>query len=337
MFSSRNTIFAIFSATICCVICINIVRIVYVLLTSIQSTSNNIFRIWSWLLPSGSNTWTSILLIVISWITISWLTSSWTYETRSTRNILIVLNKRALCHIVIIIETLANILNLSWLQGSTLILWIRLRTGLLLWCSVEVAWCHRELFHVHLWIGVIWIWHLMILALSQLLLALESNAWFLHWKLWVIASRHLLIAIISIDLLLTWRALSIEWIYLRWLYSSLIFGINIRQLWLHILLVAPMAIVAIGMLQRPLFTLYKHLLIILILIELLLIVHIISTEQLISNVPIILDCWLFLVCISVVIIKATSSCSCCISHNSLQIDFDGVVFLIIWSLYLLSC
>ena len=51
----------------------------------------------------------------------------------------------------------------------------------------------------------------------------------------------------------------------------LIFGIDIGQLRLDVLLVAPVTIVAIGVLQRALLALYQYLLIILVLIELLLV------------------------------------------------------------------
>ena len=96
-----DAVFAIFSASICRVICIRIMRIIVAMI----HITNNIFRIRARLLASGSDTRASILLIIgVVWIAISMMTS---------RHILIILYQRTFCHIVIIIETLTNILYLS--------------------------------------------------------------------------------------------------------------------------------------------------------------------------------------------------------------------------------
>lgn len=291
-------------------------------------TSNYIFGIWTRLLPGSADAWTSVLFIIMVRVTISTLVS--------TSNVLIILDQRTLGYVVIIIEALSNILNLSRLKRATLILLVCLWTWLLLWCSIEVARCHSKLFHINLWILFIIIKHLMILTLSQLVLTLESHSWLLHMKFVIIPSGHLLIAIISINLFLPWWALTVEWVYLWWLYDSLVFRVDVCQLWLHVLLVAPVAIVAIRVLQGSLLTLYQHLLVILILVEVLLVIEVVASEELIRDISVVLDSWLFLVCISIVIIKSTSCCSSCVSHYCLQIHFDSAVFLIILSLNLLG-
>lgn len=156
-------------------------------------TSNYVFGIGARLLPSCTDARTAVLFIIVMRVSISSLVS--------TSNVLIILDQRTLGHVVIIIEALSNILNLSRLKRATLIFLIT-RTWLLLRCSVEVAGCHGKLFHVNLWILFIIIKHLMILTLSQLLLTLETHTRFLHLKLMIISSGHLLIRIIAIDLLL---------------------------------------------------------------------------------------------------------------------------------------
>ena len=233
-----NTIISIFSASISCVVSINIVGIILVM---VDVTCYDVFRVWSWLLTSSANAWTSILFIVsMVRIAISMLIS-W--------NILIVWYQRTFSHIMIIIETLSNILNLSWLQGPTLVF-------LIIWCSmwlllggsIEITWCYSKFLHVYLGVLIILTWHLMILTLSQLLLTLKSDTSFLNWEFWISTSGHLLITVVCIYLFLTWRALSIEWIYLWRLNSSLVLAIYISKLWLNILFISPMTIMSISVL-----------------------------------------------------------------------------------------
>lgn len=189
---STMTFCSIISATICCVICVNIMRIVIMI---DDVTSNYIFGIGARLLSGCTDAGTAILFIIMVRITVSSLVS--------TSNVLIILDQRTLGHVVIIIEALSNILNLSRLKRATLIFLITW-AWLLLRCSVEVAGCHSKLFHINLWILFIIIKHLMILTLSQLLLTLETHTRFLHLKLMIVSSGHLLIRIIAIDLLLPW-------------------------------------------------------------------------------------------------------------------------------------
>ena len=259
--STRNTVFSIISATIGSVVCVNIMRIVIVWW---KIASNYIFGIWARLLAGSADTRSTVLFIIMVRVAIATLVS--------TSNVLIILDQRTLSYVVVIIEALPNTLNLSWLKRAALILLVCLWTWLLLRRSIEVAWGHSKLFHVNLWILFIIIKHLMILTLSQLVLTLESHTWFLHMKFVIITSGHLLIAIIAIDLLLPWWALTVEWVYLWWLYDSLVFWIDICQLWLHVLFVAPVAVVAIRVLQGSLLALYEHLLIILVLVEVLLVI-----------------------------------------------------------------
>ena len=240
LLTSRNTIVSIFSAPISCVVGVNIVWIVVVL---VYVPSYDVFRVWSWLLPSGANSWTSILFIVsvVRVVAISIVVS---------RNILIVWYQRTFCHIMIIIETLPNILDLPGLQWSTLVFLIILLSivWLLLGGSIEITWSDSKFLHVYLGVLIILTWHLMILTLSQLLLTLKSDTSFLNWKFWISTSGHLLIAVVCIYLFLTWRALSIQWIYLWRLNSSLVLAIYISKLWLNILFVSPMTIMSIGVL-----------------------------------------------------------------------------------------
>ena len=73
------------------------------------------------------------------------------------------------------------------------------------------------------------------------------------------------------------------------MYDSLVFGVDVCQLRLHVLLVAPVAVVAICMLQGSLLTLYQHLLVILILVEVLLVIEVVASEELVRDVAIVLD------------------------------------------------
>lgn len=92
----------------------------------------------------------------------------------------------------------------------------------------------------------------------------------------------------------------------------------------------------ICVLKRPLLALNQNLLIILILIEALLVVRVVSSEQLICYVSIVLDGRLLLVGVSIVIVKSTSCCSGGVSHYLLQIYFDGTVLLVVLRLRLLG-
>lgn len=226
--------------------------------------ANYVLGVGTRLLACCAYAWASVLFIIMMRVAISTLIC--------TSNVLIILDQRTLGYIMIIIKALSNILNLTWLKRTSLILLVCSRAWLLLWGSVEVAWRHSKLFHIDLWVLFIIIQHLMILALGQLFLTLEPHAWFLHWKFRIISSGHLLITIIPIDLLLPRGALTIEWVYLWWLYDSLIFGIDVRQLWLHVLLVTSVTIMTVRVLEGPLLALYEDLLVILVLVEILLII-----------------------------------------------------------------
>lgn len=103
---------SIISAPISRIIRVNIMWIV-VMVDDISS--NYVLGIGAGLLSSCPNARTTVLFIVVVRVSITTLIAT------SSSNILIILNHWALCHIMVIIEALPNILNLSRLKRATLV------------------------------------------------------------------------------------------------------------------------------------------------------------------------------------------------------------------------
>lgn len=88
-------------------------------------------------------------------------------------------------------------------------------------------------------------------------------------------------------------------------------------------------------LKGPLLALDQYLLIVLVLVKVLLVVNVGTAEKLVGDISVVFDGRLFLVRISIVVVKTAARSSSCVSHYGLQIDFDRTIFLIILCLRLL--